>query len=270
MPGLSSIRCTRRLSAVPRAAVRAVAGEQARAGRRANSASTSSTRTTRFRMRRPPCCAGRCCEAQLPCAAGRDHAARHGHHAGRQRSVVLGDRRVFDRAVGRRDRGVRAACAMRPAASSTCDARSWSSRISSTAASTGALPFRDLRSRFVGERRGQGRDPRLEFPAGQTHRRGDGCVRAHRAAAPGPPAAGRRRPRVRVGPPARPRARRVAPGRCGRRAGGGDSAALGRGPVPAAFGTGELRPGRARGDGVRGAGRGVERGRTAGGDRAGT
>ena len=33
-------------------------------------------------------------------AEGRHHAARHRHHARRQRPVVLGDRRVLDRAVG--------------------------------------------------------------------------------------------------------------------------------------------------------------------------
>ena len=49
--------------------------------------------------------------------ARRDDAAWHRHHARRQRSVVLGDRRVLDREVGRRDRGVARACA-RPRAAS--------------------------------------------------------------------------------------------------------------------------------------------------------
>ena len=39
-------------------------------------------------------------------AEGRHHAARHGHHARRQRSVLLADRRLLDRTVGWRDGGV--------------------------------------------------------------------------------------------------------------------------------------------------------------------
>ena len=56
----------------------------------------------------------------------RDHdAAWHRHHAARQRPVVLGDRRVLHRAIGRRDRRVREpAGATRFASSgSTCDIR---------------------------------------------------------------------------------------------------------------------------------------------------
>ena len=51
-------------------------------------------------------------------AARRDDAARHRHHAGRQRSVVLGDRGVLDRAVGPRDGRVARACARPPTRSS--------------------------------------------------------------------------------------------------------------------------------------------------------
>ena len=58
-------------------------------------------------------------------ATARDHdAARHGHHPGRQRPVVLGDRRALHRAVRWRDRGLRQPASWRRTRSCTCGARS--------------------------------------------------------------------------------------------------------------------------------------------------
>ena len=151
-PGLAFHQVqTPELSAVPRAAVHAVAGQSAGAGGARVSARRSFTRTTRSRTRQSALLAQQVLASagSTPRAEGRDDAARHGHHAGRERPVVLGDRRVLDRAVGRRDGGLAEPAPTRRDGSSACGARSPSSPTSSTARCTGAGRTRSLRRRFA-------------------------------------------------------------------------------------------------------------------------
>ena len=90
-------------------------------------------------------------------------------------------------------------------------------------------------------------------------------IRRQRA---GAAAAGRRRARAAAGAAHGARAGHLEPAPRRRRAGGGAAAAVGERRLPAAVDGRELRPGRARGDGVRRAGRGVAGRRCARGDRA--
>ena len=97
------------VSAVPRAAVRALARDQ----HRARGARVRARHHSRA-LRRAACDGGvpgaadsRDHRARRPRAEGRHDASRHRHHPGRQRSFVCRDGRLLDRAVRRRDGGLR-------------------------------------------------------------------------------------------------------------------------------------------------------------------
>ena len=214
-----------RVSAVPRTAVRALAGEQHRA------------RRPRVCARRHPCALrGAACHGRVSCPPdprerrgrscpeGRDHAARHRHHAGRKRSVVFRDRRLLDRAVRRGDGGLRES-ASRHVSSPQGQARDPGDpelpRLSPLPASGVAGAPGPLLPR----RRESG-PAHVELPSGQAGRGGGRSVRHDRGAGPRPAAAGRRRAGSREGPRPRsqPRGRRSRRGAGG--AGSGRAAAV--------------------------------------------
>ena len=140
-------------------------------------------------------------------AARRDDAARHRHHARRQRSVVLGDRRVLDRSVRPRDRGVEEPARRRPTTSSGVKR---DIEVIPNFLDCGIHRRQNVRrcgSASPATTRREDRDARFELPAGQAHRRRDGGLRSHPAAGAGAAAARRRRSRAARGLPPGPRAR---------------------------------------------------------------
>ena len=186
------------LSAVSRAAVPAVARQQDRPGRarvrarhrpRALRRAARDGRLSGAADSRPRRRGGR--------GAARHHdAARHRHHAGRQRSVVLGDRRVLDRAVRRRHRGVGEPAERHVSRRSACkrDIRVIPNFLDCARLPPPAASGRCARGFAAGDDATKLVDPRLELPAGEARRRGRRGLRADRAAGAGAAAAGRRRP----------------------------------------------------------------------------
>ena len=180
VPGLSfePVRSAA-LPAVPRTAVPARAGEHDRP-RRGGAPARHRSRPLRRPARdgrlsrRPdarhlaPVGAGRAG------AADRHDAARHRHHAGRQRSLVSPRRRLLDRAVARRDGGVREPESRHDRAlgirheirviPNFLDCAEYRRRDDPASART-AVPAASA---------GRARRARLELPAGQARRRGDG------------------------------------------------------------------------------------------------
>ena len=131
------------------------------------------------------------------------------------------------------------------------------------------LDVPDLRQRFTGgDSSVQDRHARVELPSGQTDRSRARNIRPHSARGAGAPAARGRRSGARKGVAPRSRVGDREPRRHRRRAGRGRAAAVGERRISAAVNAGKLRPCGARGDGVRGARRGIARRRAPRSDRA--
>ena len=119
-----------------------------------------------------------------PDPAGDHHAARHRHHAGRQRSVVLGDRRVFDPALEPRDGGVRepARLDLRSARRRARDPRHPElSRLRDSPSEPAAGTPQAVHPR---RRSNEDRRAHLEFPAGEASRRRRADLRSIRKRVP--------------------------------------------------------------------------------------